>query len=48
MFVAGRALMSLEGIAIVDKSMLAEINRLRQMTVGELRGEWLRLYGEPT
>ncbi len=32
----------------MDKSMLGEINRLRQMTVGELREEWLRLYGEPS
>lgn len=28
--------------------MLGEISRLRQLTVGELRGEWMRLYGEPT
>lgn len=30
------------------KSMLAEINRLRQMTVPELQRAWERLYGEPT
>ena len=32
----------------MDKSMLGEINRLRQMSVGALRDEWFRLYGEPT
>ena len=32
----------------MDKTMLGRINALRQMSVGELRGEWLRLYGEPT
>ncbi len=32
----------------MDTSMLSQINALRQMTVSELRGEWLRLYGEPT
>ena len=30
----------------MDKSMLAEINRLRQMSVGELRVRWRELYGE--
>jgi len=40
--------MSLEIATVVDKSMLAEINRLRQMTVGQLRDEWFRLYGQPT
>ena len=33
---------------MMEKSMLGEINRLRQMTVAELREEWERLYGEPT
>ena len=32
----------------MEKSMLGEINRLRQMTVAELREEWERLHGEPT
>lgn len=32
----------------MEKSMLREIHRLREMTVGELRLEWERLYGEPT
>ena len=32
----------------MEKSMLGEINRLRQMTVAELRQEWQRLYGEQT
>jgi hypothetical protein len=32
----------------MDKSILSEINCLREMTVGELRVEWQRLYGEPT
>ena len=40
--------MSVEIKTTVDKSMLAEISRLRKMTVGQLRDEWLRLYGEPT
>jgi hypothetical protein len=31
-----------------DKSIVSEINALRQMTVGELRVEWERLYGEPS
>ncbi len=34
--------------AAVDKTMLAEIDRLRQMSVSELQGVWLRLYGEPS
>ena len=32
----------------MDKSMLSEISRLRQMSVAELQAEWLRLYGEPS
>jgi hypothetical protein len=32
----------------METSIVSEINRLRQMTVGELRIEWERLYGEPT
>ena len=32
----------------MERSMLSEINRLRQMTVAELQAEWLRLYGEPS
>ena len=32
----------------MDTSMLGRINALRRMTVGELRDEWFRLYGEPT
>jgi len=32
----------------MEKSMLGEINRLRQMSVAELREEWEHLYGEPT
>jgi hypothetical protein len=32
----------------VDKTVLGEINRIRQMSVGELQAEWLRLNGEPT
>ena len=32
----------------VEKSMLVEINRLRQMNVAQLRDEWFRLYGEPS
>jgi len=31
-----------------DTSIVTEINRLRRMTVGELRVEWERLYGEPS
>jgi hypothetical protein len=30
------------------KNMISEINKLRQMTVGELREKWLELYGEPS
>ncbi len=29
-------------------SMLSQIKALQAMTVGQLRDEWLRLYGEPT
>ncbi len=32
----------------MDTSMLGRINALRRMTVAELRGEWLRLFGEST
>ena len=32
----------------MTRSMLITINELRQMTVAELRSEWLRLYGEPS
>ncbi len=32
----------------MDTSMLGRINALRQMTVGELRIEWQKLYNEPT
>jgi len=32
----------------MDTSIVSEINRLRQMSVSELRVEWVRLYGEPT
>ena len=32
----------------MDKSMLAEINRLREMSVADLREEWRRLYREET
>ena len=32
----------------METTVLGEINRLRQMTVAELRQEWERLYGEPT
>ncbi len=32
----------------MSKSVLAQIQRLRAMPVGELQAEWLRLYGEPT
>jgi hypothetical protein len=32
----------------MDTSIIGEINQLRQLTVGELRVEWERLYGEPT
>jgi hypothetical protein len=31
----------------VETTVLSEINRLRRMTVAELRAEWLRLNGEP-
>ena len=29
-------------------SVIAQIEALRKMTVGDLRREWERLYGEPT
>ena len=32
----------------MDLSITAQIAALRRMSVAELRGEWLRLYGEPT
>ncbi len=32
----------------METTMLREIQRLRMMTVGELREEWKRLYGEET
>jgi hypothetical protein len=32
----------------VEKTVLGEINRLRQMSTDQLRDEWLRLNGEPT
>ena len=32
----------------MDTTTLGQINALRRMTVSELRGEWQRLYGEPT
>jgi hypothetical protein len=32
----------------MSTSMLVQINRLRRMSVGELRQEWIRLYDEPT
>jgi hypothetical protein len=32
----------------MDTSIVAEISRFRQMTVGQLRAEWERLYGETT
>lgn len=32
----------------MDTSIVSEINRLRQMSVAQLRLEWERLYGEPT
>ena len=31
----------------MDGSVIRQIHRLKQMTVGELRVEWERLYGEP-
>ena len=31
----------------MDRTVIGEINRLRQMSVAQLREEWLRLYGEP-
>jgi len=32
----------------METGMIRKLHRLRQMTVGELRLEWERLYGEPT
>jgi hypothetical protein len=32
----------------VNKSMLSEISKLRNMSVGQLRDEWFRLYGQAT
>ena len=32
----------------MDKPVIADIARLRGMSVAELRDEWFRLYGEPT
>ena len=32
----------------MEKTVLREINRLRQITVAELRGEWDRIFREPT
>jgi len=32
----------------MDKPVIAEIARLRCLSVAELRDEWFRLYGEPT
>ena len=31
-----------------DNTVIRRIHALRQMTVAELRGEWDRLFGEPT
>ena len=31
-----------------DNTVIRRIHALRQMTVAQLRGEWNRLYGEPT
>jgi hypothetical protein len=46
MCLAERALMWLTTGDVMSKSMLAEIDRLRQMTVGELRVKWRELYRE--
>ncbi len=32
----------------METSVIRRIHRLREMTVGDLRLEWLKLYGEPT
>ena len=32
----------------MEASVIRQIHRLREMTVGELQVEWQRLYGEPT
>lgn len=32
----------------MNQSTIAQISRLRRMSVGQLRDEWFRLYGEPT
>ena len=34
--------------ATVENNMLAEISRLRQMSVSDLQAEWFKLYGAPT
>ncbi len=31
-----------------ETSVIRQIHRLREMTVGELRVEWMKFYGEPT
>ena len=43
-----RALLLSRKTSRMDKRLLREIQRLRQMTVAELRREWERLYGGPT
>ncbi len=32
----------------METTLIRRIHRLREMTVGDLRVEWLKLYGEPT
>ena len=32
----------------METSVIRQIHRLRQLTVGELRIEWLKLHGEPS
>jgi hypothetical protein len=32
----------------MPSTVIGKINRLREMTVGELREQWFKLYGEPT
>ena len=46
MFLAKSTLMKSKLRAEMEKTMLAEINRLRTMTVGELLVRWRELYGE--
>jgi len=48
MFAARRALLVSTREATLDKSVLGEIGRLREMNVADLQAEWLRLNGEPT